>query len=103
MDVDLFRADTPPNARRYSQSLEAGNIRGNMGGLVIIKLGAGLELAEHTHEQEHVGAVPEGEFIFFAGQEEVRLRAGDLYRVPPNQPHGDRCTSQALIVQARAG
>jgi len=88
--------------QRYGESLEAGVVRGNMGSLVVIKLGPGLELAEHIHEQEHVGAVLTGEFSFTYGDEETFLRAGDLYRIPPDVKHGVRCTNYALIVQARA-
>ena len=102
MDVEVFRAENPPQAQRYGEALEAGIVRGNMGSLVVLKLGPGLELAEHAHEQEHVGAVLEGEFSFTDGDEETVLRAGDLYRVPPSVRHGVRCRDHALVVQARA-
>lgn len=49
-----------------------------------------------------VGAVIEGEFAFTDGGEETVLHAGDLYRIPPNVPHGARCEGHALIAQARA-
>ena len=77
-------------------------ISGNMGSLVVIKLGPGLELPEHSHEQEHVGAVLAGQFSFTDGDRETVLRAGDLYRIPPNARHGVRCETYALVVQARA-
>ncbi len=102
MDVEVFRAENPPRMQRYGEALEAGIIRGNMGSLVVLKLGPGLELAGHAHEQEHVGAVLAGEFSFTDGGEETVLRAGDLYRVPPNAKHGVRCTDHAVVVQARA-
>ncbi len=102
MDVEVFRAENPPRMQRYGEALEAGIVRGNMGSLVVMKLGPDLKLAEHAHEQEHVGAVLEGEFSFTDGDEETVLRAGDLYRVPPNVRHGVRCADRALVVQARA-
>ena len=102
MDIEVFRTENPPRMQQYSDALEAGIVRGNMGSLVVLKLGPGLELAEHVHEQEHVGAVLAGEFSFTDGDKETVLRAGDLYRVPPNVRHGVRCTDRALIVQARA-
>ncbi len=102
MNVEVFRAENPPQAQRYGDTLEAGIVRGNMGSLVVLKLGPGLELAEHAHGQEHVGAVLEGEFSFTDGEEQTVLRAGDLYRVPPNVRHGVRCADHALVVQARA-
>ena len=102
MDIEVFHAQNPPQMQRYSEALESGIVRGNMGSLVVLKLGTGLELDEHAHEQEHVGAVLEGEFSFTDGDEETILRAGDLYRIPPNATHGVRCADHALIVQARA-
>ncbi|MDP8949920.1 MAG: cupin domain-containing protein [Actinomycetota bacterium] len=102
MDLEVFRAENPPQSQRYGEALEAGIVRGNMGSLVVFKLGPGLELAEHAHEQEHVGAVLAGEFSFTDGDEQTVLRAGDLYRVPPNVRHGVRCADHALVVQARA-
>jgi len=102
MDIEVFRAENPPQVQRYGEALEASIVRGNMGSLVVLKLGSGLELAEHGHEQEHVGAVLAGEFSFTNGGEETVLSAGDLYRIPPNVTHGVRCADYALIVQARA-
>ena len=101
MNIEVFRAENLPQAQRYGEALEAGIVRGNMGSLVVLKLGPGLDLAEHAHEQEHAGAVLAGEFSFTGGKETV-LRAGDLYRVPPNARHGVRCVDHALVVQARA-
>ena len=102
MDIEVFRAENPPKMQRYGEALEAGIVRGNMGSLVVMKLGPNLELTEHAHQQEHVGAVLAGEFSFTDGDEETVLRAGDLYRIPPNVTHGVRCTNYALVVQARA-
>jgi quercetin dioxygenase-like cupin family protein len=102
MEIEVFRAESPPRMQRYGEALESGIVRGNMGSLVVLKLGPGLELTEHAHEQEHVGAVLAGEFSFTDGDQETVLRAGDLYRIPPNVTHGVRCKDHALIVQARA-
>ncbi len=102
MEIEVFRAENPPQMQRYGEALESGIVRGNMGSLVVLKLGPGLELDEHVHDQEHVGAVLTGEFSFTDGDEETVLRAGDVYRIPPNVTHGVRCTSHALVVQTRA-
>ena len=102
MDIEVFHAQNPPQMQRYSEALESGIIRGNMGSLVVLKLGTGLELDEHAHEQEHVGVVLAGEFSLTDGDEETVLRASDLYRVPPNVRHGVRCADHALVAQARA-
>ena len=60
MDIEAFRAENTPQMQRYGESFESCIVSGNMGGLVVIKLGAGAELAEHAHEEEHVGTVLEG-------------------------------------------
>ena len=99
--IEIFRADAPPGLMPHGEIIEAAYLKGNMGGLVVIKLRTG-ELAKHRHEQEHVGAVLEGEFEFVSGDAVTVLRAGDLYRIPPHIPHGVRCRDYALIVQARA-
>ncbi len=102
MNIEVFRTENPPQMQRYGEALESGIVRGNMGSLVVLKLGSGLKLDEHAHEEEHVGAVLAGEFSFTDGDEETVLRAGDLYRIPSNVRHGVRCMAHALIVQARA-
>jgi quercetin dioxygenase-like cupin family protein len=45
--------------------------------------------------------VLEGEFSFTHGEQEIVLRAGDLYKVPAFQPHGVRCRERAVIAQVR--
>ena len=101
MSIDVFRATDPPERRRNRDFIEFGVVRGNAGSLVVLLLNAG-EQDEHEHEQEHVGAVVEGELSFFAGDEETTLRAGDLYRVPAHARHGIRCRDRAVVVQVRA-
>ncbi len=100
MPIEVFRATDPPERRRQRDFLEFGVVRGNSGSLVVIILSAG-DQEEHRHEQEHVGAVLEGEFAFYAGDHETVLRAGDLYRVPADAPHSVRCRGRAIVLQVR--
>ncbi len=102
MEIEIFPAESPPRMQRYGETLESGIVRGNTGSLIVLKLGPGLELAGHAHEQEYVGAVFAGEFSFTDGEGETGLRAGDLYQIPPNVTHGVRCKDYALVLQARA-
>lgn len=99
--IELFAAEAPPGLVPHGEIIEAAFVRGNMGGLVVVKLHAG-ELESHSHEQEHVGVVLEGSFAFVSGDSVVSLKAGQMYRIPPNVPHGVRCEKYALIIQARA-
>ena len=101
MSIEVFRATDPPERRRNREFIEFGVVRGNAGSLVVILLSAG-EQEEHQHEQEHVGVVLEGEFAFVAGDQETVLRAGVLYRVPADVPHGIRCRGRAVVAQVRA-
>jgi len=99
--IEVFPVDKPPGLAPHGDIIEAAFIKGNMGGLVVVKLQAG-ELAVHSHEQEHVGVVFEGSFEFVSGGEVVPLQVGQMYRIPPHVPHGVRCQDYALIIQARA-
>ena len=42
---------------------------------------------EHQHPHEQVGMLLEGRAIFFIGNEQKTLQAGDLYRIPGNIRH----------------
>lgn len=99
--IKVFPADSPPGLVPHGDIIEAAFIKGNMGGLVVVKLHAG-ELEEHSHEQEHVGVVLEGSFEFVSGDTVTSLQAGQMYHIPPHVPHAVRCQSYALIIQARA-
>lgn len=99
--IEVFPVESPPGLAPYGEVIETTFIKGNMGGLVVIKLAAG-ELPVHSHEQEHVGVVLEGSFEFFDDDKITEIKAGQMYRVRPGVPHGIRCHNSALIIQARA-
>ena len=44
--------------------------------------------AMHTHVNEQMGMILDGEFEMTIGNETRRLKRGDTYRVPPNVVHG---------------
>lgn len=101
VSIEVFRATDPPERRRQRDFLEYGVVRGNAGSLVVLILGPG-DQGEHSHEQEHVGAVLEGEFVITSGDAETVVQAGELYRVSAHEPHGIRCRERAVVVQVRA-
>ena len=98
--IDVFRASDPPERRRQRDFVEYGVVRGNSGSLVVLILGPGGQ-EEHSHEQEHVGAVLDGEFVITVSGRETVVRSGELYRVPAHEPHGIRCHERAVVVQVR--
>ena len=99
--IEVFPAANPPKLTPYGEMIDSVFIKGNMGGLVVIKLKAG-EIPPHHHQQEHVGVVLEGSFVFFNDDDVFEIKAGEMYRIRPDVPHGIRCQDYALIIQARA-
>jgi quercetin dioxygenase-like cupin family protein len=41
----------------------------------------------HSHSHEQISYVAEGELIFFRGEEELQLKAGDIVTIPSGLPH----------------
>ncbi len=58
--------------------------------LAIVDLDAHSAMAVHRHPHEQVGMVVSGEVVFILDGEEHLLKAGDVYVVPGNVPHGVR-------------
>ena len=63
---------------------------------------AGSALAEHSHANEQIAVVVEGEFVFVveeeAGPREIRVRAGECVHLPSNLPHSGRTATGAVIL-----
>ena len=59
------------------------------------------ELPLHSHPQEQMGIILEGEFEMTIGDETRLLKKGDIYLVPTNIIHGGIThTERALILDA---
>ncbi len=52
----------------------------------------------HSHPQEQMGIVLEGEFGLTIGKETRRLKKGDVFLVPPNVPHGTAFTTDKVAI-----
>ena len=52
-----------------------------------VDIPAGGVVGEHSHANEQMGVVLEGEMDFTIGGETRRLRAGDVFRIPGGVPH----------------
>jgi quercetin dioxygenase-like cupin family protein len=55
--------------------------------LSVVELEAGSVVEEHAHPHEQVGVVLQGKAIFYIGDEQKTLQAGDLYRIPGGVRH----------------
>jgi quercetin dioxygenase-like cupin family protein len=55
--------------------------------LSVVDLAPNAVVEEHAHPHEQVGMLLEGRAIFFIGDEQKTLQAGDLYRIPGHVRH----------------
>jgi quercetin dioxygenase-like cupin family protein len=57
----------------------------------------GLNFPEHSHPQEQVTMVEEGQLEFVVDGEKVLLKEGDLCAIPPNVPHSTSVGSKRSV------
>jgi quercetin dioxygenase-like cupin family protein len=55
--------------------------------LSLVELEPNSVVAEHAHPHEQVGMLLEGRAIFYIGDEQKTLQAGDFYRIPGGVRH----------------
>lgn len=55
--------------------------------LSVVDLKPHAVVEEHAHPHEQVGMVLEGRAVFYIGDEQQTLQAGDLYRIPGHVRH----------------
>jgi quercetin dioxygenase-like cupin family protein len=55
--------------------------------LSLVDLEPHAVVEEHSHHHEQVGMVLEGRAVFFIGDEQKTLQAGDMYRIPGHVRH----------------
>ncbi len=55
--------------------------------LSVVDLEPKAVVEEHSHPHEQVGMLLAGKAIFFIGDEQKTLQAGDLYRIPGHVKH----------------
>jgi quercetin dioxygenase-like cupin family protein len=64
--------------------------------LSVVDLEAGAVVEEHSHSHEQVGMMLEGKAVFYIGDEQQTLTAGDIYRIPGGVRH------RVVVVEAPA-
>ena len=62
--------------------------------LVMTEVYPGAVESPHTHPFEQLVFVVEGSANFTLGEEKFAVSAGDVYRVPPETPHGAEVTGE---------
>lgn len=55
------------------------------------------EAPVHSHPEEQIGTMIEGEYEFELNGEKRMIRKGDVYIVPPNVPHGARTYDKSCL------
>lgn len=59
---------------------------------------AACELPEHSHPQEQILNMMEGEFELILNGTPIRLQAGDVLVIPGNIPHAGRAITDCKII-----
>ncbi|MFA9502276.1 cupin domain-containing protein [Natrinema sp. H-ect1] len=71
---------------------------GERASMVYWRIEPGATLPTHTHANEQIGFVLEGELVAVVEGEEYPLRAGDAYLFHPNERHGAENRSDEAAV-----
>lgn len=68
--------------------------------LSFVEISEGANMQLHSHPNEQVGIVLEGEIEITVGTVIRTLKPGDIYLLPPRVPHGiqSRCKARVLDV-----
>ena len=86
MEVDPFdETDATEAVDGVHLSLLAGEERMNVQGFAIEP---DAVVPEHSHDNEQVGVIYEGELTFLVDGEELVVGPGDTYAIPGGEPHG---------------
>jgi quercetin dioxygenase-like cupin family protein len=58
----------------------------------------GASAPAHTHPHEQIGICLEGEMVFTINGQELLVRAGEFYHIPPGAPHAERNDSASAAI-----
>lgn len=89
-EVTLYHWESMPR-ERVTDTFERRLITGERVMLAHIYLKKGCVVPTHSHENEQVSCILEGELKFWIGKdraEEITVKAGEVLHIPPNVPHG---------------
>ena len=66
--------------------------------LSFVEISEGADMQMHSHPNEQVGVVLEGEIDIIIGTATRTLKPGDIYLLPPHVPHGVRSKGKARVL-----
>src|SRR3954466_4737964 len=90
-DLDLIHATQPDGRMSVHVNFPINTHTGSADSAVVyFEIDPGYKLATHTDSAEEILFVVQGEGEAHAGDETVRMSAGDLAVVPAMVPHGIR-------------
>jgi quercetin dioxygenase-like cupin family protein len=52
----------------------------------------------HSHPNEQISYLAEGQIIVFLGEEKHHLKKGDFYTVKPDLPHGIQTLTERVVI-----
>jgi len=73
-------------------------IHGQKMTLVYWEVKKGAEVPEHSHENEQIMQVMEGEFEFTVDGGTAIYKAGELIVIPPHAPHSGKALTPCLLM-----
>jgi len=59
---------------------------------------SGASLPEHSHPNEQVSSLIEGEFILIVGKKTHHLKPGSVMVIPPDVPHSGQALTDCRII-----
>lgn len=91
-DDSLAWEDVGPGVRRKIMAYDANLM------LVKVQFEAGGVGAIHHHYHTQMSYVESGRFAITIGDETRELKAGDVYHIPPDVPHGALAIEAGVLV-----
>ena len=86
----------PPH--QLFQGIVARAVHGERITLGVVELEAGAVVAEHSHPNEQLGIVLEGELTLRIGGEERTLGPGETWSIAPNVAHAGHAGAEGAVV-----
>jgi quercetin dioxygenase-like cupin family protein len=64
------------------------------------RIEAGAPMPEHSHPNEQVTTIIEGEFVLNINNENIKLREGNVFIIPPDILHSGKAITKCWILDA---